>query len=181
MYEPFGANVDEGIAALEQAKARLPTRQDVAADLTALQERKNQPARADALRGPAAAPAAGKATSNAVAEFQAGVAKVNRLVEERKLDEAVKVLDGLMPESDAETRAELERYREKLVRMAASNEAVDAYNAAIALYNKRDYRGALAAFRKVASESTDADMAKAARQKAEEISRLLAKTNSATP
>ncbi len=86
-----------------------------------------------------------------------------------------------MPESDAETRAELERYREKLVRTAASNKAVDAYNAAIALYNRRDYRGALAAFRKVASESADADMAKAARQKAEEISRLLAKTNSATP
>jgi len=179
-YEPFGANVDEGIAALEQAKARLAARQDVAADLTALQERKNQPGRADALLGPAAVPAAGKGTSNPVAEFEAGVAKVNRLVEERKLDEAVKVLDGLMPESDAETRAELERYREKLVRTAASNKAVDAYNAAIALYNKRDYRGALAAFRKVASESQDADMAKAARQKSEEISRLLA-TSSAKP
>jgi hypothetical protein len=180
-YEPPGANVDEGIAALEQAKVRLPNRPDVAADLAALQQHKNRPAPEDALGVPATAPEAGRAASNSLSGFDAGVAEVNRLVERRQYDEAIKALDRLIPGSDEETKTQLERYREKLVRQAASTRAGNAYNAALALYNKRDYRGALAAFRKVASESADADMARAARQKADEISRLLAGTGSAKP
>ena len=179
-YEPPGADVDEGIAALERAKERLPARSDIATELAALKGRKNAPVRSDGLAVPASAPA-GKSASGTVSDFQAGIAEVNRLVERHKYDEAIRTLDRLIPGSDEATRAELEGYREKLARQSRSTRAVDAYNAAIGLYNKRDYKGALAAFRKIAADGADPDIAKAARQKADEISRLLARTGSDKP
>src|SRR5262249_39096702 len=48
-FEPRGGNVDEGIAALEEARKRLPSRDDLAQDLARLYDRKGDHAKADAV------------------------------------------------------------------------------------------------------------------------------------
>ena len=116
-----------------------------------------------------------------MADFHAGIDEVNRLVERGEFDQALKVLDRLIPGSDEETRVELERYRDKLARTAASNKAIDTYNAGIAFYNKRDYNGALAAFEKAARESPDPELTKAAKAKTAEVKALLSKKTSTRP
>jgi len=175
--EPRGANVEEGIAALEAAKKRLPTREDVAIDLAALYEQTGDKARADATLGETAGPkvAAARAKQGAARDFDESVAEINRLVAAAKFDEALAILDPLIEEAGGETRAKMEKYREDLRKTAALNRAAADYNAAIALYNARKLDAALAAFRKLAAASPDPDIAAAARQKAAEIARILPK------
>ncbi len=175
--EPRGANVDEGIAALETAKKRLPSREGVAIDLAALYEQKGDKARGETVLAETAGPKAAVALTKhkAAGEFDESVAEINRLVAAAKFDEALAKLDSLMQEAGGETRARMEEYREDLRKTAALNRAAADYNAAIALYNKRDYSAALAAFQKVAAESPDPDITAAAKQKAAEISRILPK------
>ena len=176
--EPRGANVDEGIAALETAKKRLPSRESVAIDLAALYEQKGDKGRGEALRAETTGlkAAAAPARSRAASDFDARVAEINELVAAARFDEALAKLDALMNEAGGETRAQMEKYREDLRKTAALKRAANDYNAAVALYNKRDYRAALAAFQKVAAESPDPDITAAARQKAAEITRILPKT-----
>ena len=69
----------------------------------------------------------------------------------------------------------MEHQREKLRNAAARNRAVDDYNAAIELYNQRDYERALAAFRKLAAEGPEPDIAAAGREKAPELTGRSAK------
>ncbi len=174
--EPRGANVEEGIAALEAAKKRLPTREDVAIDLAALYEQKGDKARADALlqtSGPKAE--AARTEHRAARDFEGRAAEIHRLVDEGKFDEALALLDPLMEEVDGETRAKMEKYREDLRKTAALQRAAADYNAAMALYNERKLDAALAAFQKLAAASPDPDFAAAARQKAAEIARMQAK------
>ena len=87
----------------------------------------------------------------------------------------------LMGEAGGETRTQMEAQREKLKAVAARNRAVRDYNAAIALYNKRDLRGALAGFQKAAAESPDEKIAADARARAAEVARLLPKTSAGKP
>jgi TolA-binding protein len=75
--------------------------------------------------------------------------------------------------TDGEIRVEMEAQRETLRKTAARNRSVDAYNAAIALYNERDYERALAAFQKLAAESPDPELAASAKARASEVSRLV--------
>jgi hypothetical protein len=188
--EPPGAGLDEGIAALEAARKRLPAREDVARDLARLYERKGDQSAADALSQAAGGTKDGKGPPRASgsrfestvhSDFDAKVARINTLLEAGKLDEGLAALDALIAESGGETRAEMEAQREKLRKVAARNRAVADYNAAVALYNKRDYAGALAAFRKVAAESPDEKIAADARQKEAEVARLLPKSKPGKP
>jgi len=171
-FEPRDGGVDEGIAALEEARRRLPSRDDVAVDLARLYDRKGEHAKADAVSpSSSAARKASKFESEMKSDFDAKVARVNTLIEAGKLDEAVEAVDELMKETGGETRTRLAEQRDVLAKDAAHNRAVADYNAAIALYNKRDTPGALAAFRKIAAESADEEIAGKARQKADELSR----------
>jgi tetratricopeptide (TPR) repeat protein len=196
--EPRGAGVDEGIAALEEARKRLPTRDDIALDLAVLYERKGDGARAASLRKAAGGTtAASTSSTSSVASsqwdqsssrFQARVEEINRLLEAHRVDEAIAVLDGLIAESSGEMRTEMESQRAQLVNVAARNkeiqarnEAVDLYNSGIALYNKREYGGALAAFEKVARNSPDPELTKAAKAKVTELKSLLSKKKPGKP
>jgi tetratricopeptide (TPR) repeat protein len=174
--EPRGANLDEGIAALEEARKRLPSRDDVGRDLASLYERKGDQARADALfraaGGTKRSEAASKASdfeSQMKSDFDAKVARVNALIDAGKLEEAVVAVDELIAESGGETRAKLEEERDGLAKAAAHNRGIADYNAAIALYNGGDSKAALAALRKLAAESPDEEVASKAR---DAISRL---------
>ncbi len=175
--EPRGATIDEGIAALEAARRQLPKREDVAADLAALYDRKGDKARGDALLAPMTGPRAAAAISgrNAANDFEARAAEIHSLVAAARFDEALAKLDALMQEAEGDTRAQMETYRKDLSRTAALKRAVADYDAALALYNQRKLDAALTAFRKLAAESPDSDVAAAARQKATEIERILSK------
>jgi len=165
--EPPGAALDEGIAALEEAKKRLPSREDVAADLTLLTDRR-------AGKDPAPVSASG-AKPGPGSKLEASFQQVNDLLDAGKDDEALALMDSMVARSSGEIRTELEAQRESLKKAIARNRAVKNYNAAIALYNQRDYAGALAAFQKVAAESADPEVAKAAGEKAAELSRRVSK------
>jgi tetratricopeptide (TPR) repeat protein len=171
-FEPRDGSVDEGIAALEEAHKRLPSRDDVAVDLARLYDRKGEHAKADAVSpSSSVARSTDKFESRMKTDFDAKVARVNALIEAGKLDEAVAAVDELMKDTGGETRTKLAEQRDVLAKGAAHNRAVADYNAAIALYNKRDAAAALAALRKIASESADEEIAAKARQKADELSR----------
>jgi tetratricopeptide (TPR) repeat protein len=192
--EPRGATLDEGIAALEEARKRLPTRDDIALDLAVLYERKGDSARAAALRKAAGVTSTSPAATTAASSspqgefgsgFEARVQEINRLLEAHRVDEAITVLDALIAESSGEIRTEMESQRAQLMNVAARNkeikarnEAADLYNAGIALFNKREYGGALAAFEKVARESPDPELTKAAKARAAEVKGLLSKRTS---
>ncbi len=181
--EPAGAPVDEGIAALETARKQLPSREDVAADLAALYDRRGDTSRADALLRETGGPAAAQALARRQekTDFEGRVEEINALLDAGKLDEALVLLDQLIANSQGEMRVEMEAQREKLKQAAARNRAARDYNAAVALYNKRDLQGALAAFEKVALQGADPKLAAAAVDKVTEISRLLAKKKPAKP
>jgi tetratricopeptide (TPR) repeat protein len=172
-----GPGVDEGIAALEAARKLLPSREDVATDLAKLYDRKGERARSDAVLGESLGASAAEALSKRTqrSQLEIRIEEVNRLLEQGEDDEALARFEGLVAESRDEVRTELETQRDALKKAAARNRAVEQYNAAIALYNKRDLPAALAAFERVAAESADADVAAAAREKAAELSRLVPK------
>jgi len=180
--EPRDGSVDEGIAALEEARKRLPSRDDVAVDLARLYDRKGEHAKADAVSPTSSvARSTEKFESQMKSDFDAKVARVNALIEAGNLDEAVVAVDELMTETGGETKTRLAEQRDILAKGAAHNRAVADYNAAIALYNKRDTAGALAALRKIASESADEEIAAKARQKADELSRGSARKTAKSP
>lgn len=166
--EPPGAGVESGITALEEARRRLPSREDVAADLALLQARKEG---RDPGELSSRSASGGGAPSAPEGEFQ----EVNALLEAGKDEEALARLDAIIAKSSGEIRTELESQRESLQKAIARNRAVRDYNDAIALANKHDYTAALAAFRKLAATSPDPDIAKAAGEKAAELSRMMSK------
>ncbi len=169
-----GPAVDEGIAALEAARNKLPSREDVAADLASLYDRKGDKARGDAILKSADATEA-VAKRGQRSPLEASLENVNKLLDEGKDDEALALMDSMVARSSGEIRTELEEQRESLKKAVVRNRAVKDYNAAIALYNKRDFAGALAAFQRIAGESADPDVAKAAREKAAELSQRVSK------
>jgi tetratricopeptide (TPR) repeat protein len=177
--EPPGASLDEGIAALEDAHRRLPSREDVSQDLALLYERNGEKAKSDTLR--ASIPmgegsgGASPASAGGGGGLEARFGQVNALLDAGKDDEALALMDEMVAKSSGEIRTELEAQRESLRTAISRNRAVREYNAAIALYNKRDLAGALAAFRKLADTSPDPDIAKAAREKATEVSKMVGK------
>jgi tetratricopeptide (TPR) repeat protein len=168
--EPPGANVDEGIAALEEAHRRLPSREDVSQDLALLEDRKGEKANGGAMRasvpGDKGSGAAASVSSGGKDRIEEGFGEINALLDAGKDDEALARMDAMIAASSGEVRTELEAQRDSLKTAISRNRAVREYNAAIALYNKRDLTGALAAFQKLADTSPDADIAKAAREKA---------------
>ena len=171
-YEPRGGNVDEGIAALEEARRRLPSREDVAQDLARLYDRKGEHEKANAISPSftAGAKTAASFESEMNADFDAKVARVNSLIEAGKLDQAIAVVDALIAESGGDTRAKLQQERDALAKTAAHNRGIADYNAAVAAYDRGDSARALAALRKLA-ESTDAEVAAKARDAAARLSK----------
>jgi len=102
---------------------------------------------------------------------------VNRLLEQGRDEEALAALDRFIAQTQQEeVRSEMQAQRESLAKGIAKNRAAAAYNDAIALFNRRDYAAALPAFEKLSAESPDAEIAKKAREMAEEIRRTGKKT-----
>jgi hypothetical protein len=101
-----------------------------------------------------------------LADFDAKVARINALIDARKLDDAVAAVDALIAETGGETRAQLVAQRDNLRKSAAHNHAIADYNAAIAVYNGGDLAGGIAALRKLAAECPDAEVAAKARASA---------------
>jgi hypothetical protein len=58
-----------------------------------------------------------------VADFDAEIARINRLIEAGKLDEAIRAVDALMETSGGEIRARLAEERARLAQSAARKRA----------------------------------------------------------
>jgi tetratricopeptide (TPR) repeat protein len=93
-----GPAVDEGIAALEAARKKLPSREDVAADLAALYDRKGDKSRGDAVLKAAGATEA-SAKRGKQTQLEASLQDVNKLLDEGKDDEALALFDGMIAKS----------------------------------------------------------------------------------
>lgn len=181
--EPAGANLDEGIAALEEAHKRLPSREDVADDLARL---KTQSAEwSDTASSGAAPPGAtadgsvGSATAKDTAASQKkalqGADEINALLAAGKDDEAVAAMEKLVANASPGMRDSVQIELDRLKAGVARNKAVRAYNAAIALYNHHDYAAALSAFEKLAASSPQTEWGQKAHDRAVEIRKILGK------
>jgi Tfp pilus assembly protein PilF len=176
-FEPRDGSVDEGIASLEEARKRLPSRDDVAVDLARLYDRKGEHAKADAVSPTSGA--ARNATRNATkfetemkSDFDAKVARVNALIEAGKLDDAVAAVDELIAESGGETRAKLQEERDGLAKTAAHNRAIADFNAAVALHNGGKEKEAVAALKKIAADCPDPEVAAMARERLDRLAKV---------
>jgi tetratricopeptide (TPR) repeat protein len=171
---------EEGVAALEEAHRRLPARDDVALDLAGLYESRGEHEKADrvaATMGPAASRAL-EGSRRFGDVITRPVDEVNRLLDAGRDEEALAALDSFIARiGQQDVRDEMARQREALRRGIAKNRAAAEYNAAIELYNKRDYAAALPAFERVAADSPDAEIAGKARDMTEEIRRHAARTS----
>jgi len=156
-------HLDEGIAELTIAAKLLPSRPDVARDLASLSGRKKE--HSDAAQAAASSVPAARGKAGAPQDPLAGV---NALLARGKESEAVAELERLVESSKFETR---EVYEEELRKLRAM---ID-YNKALRLYKKRDYRGALDAFEKIAAANPDLDIARAAVEKAQQLRPLVKK------
>jgi len=184
------ANLGEGISALTTASVLLPSRSDVARDLAQLKLRQEEREAAAAGKpGDAAAaapppedrpvptPYPGSRTAKALAGKKTdrgmGTDKVNALLAQGKEDEAVAAMEELVAHAPAEMRPIYQDELTKLKAGVARHKAVRAYNAAIALYNRRDYPAALQAFEKLAASSPDTEWGRKAAERVKEIHQLL--------
>jgi tetratricopeptide (TPR) repeat protein len=186
------ANLGEGISALTTASALLPSRSDVARDLAQLKLRQQEreaavarPSTDAATAGdsgedrPMPTPYPGSRTEKALAGKKTlrgmDTDKVNALLAHGKEDEAVAAMEAIVAQAPAESRP---IYQDQLTQLKAGvsrNKAVRAYNAAIALYNRREYPAALQAFEKLAAESPDTEWGKKAAGRVKEIHQILGK------
>ena len=143
-------------------------------DLVQLYESRGEHEKADRLAasmGPAASRAlAGSRNFGEV--IQSPVREVNRLLEQGRDEEALALLDSFIARiAQDDVRAEMVAQRDRLRQGIAKNRAAAQYNAAIELYNRRDYAAALPAFERLAAESPDREIAGKARRMADEIRR----------
>jgi len=178
--EPAGANLDEGIAALEEAHKRLPSREDVADDLVRLKAQSAE--RSDTTWSAGAAPAPEAPSGNRAKPASASTMTstpdtdaINALLAAGKDDEAVAAMKTLVAQADERTRPSLQKELDGLEAGVARNKAVRAYNSAIALYNHHDYVAALSAFEKLAASSPDTEWGRKAHDRAVEIRKILGK------
>ncbi len=184
------ANLGEGISALTTASVLLPSRSDVARDLAQLKLRQQEQAAAGAPSHESSPPETsgersvptpypGSRVEKALAAGKkaggTGTDKVNALLVQGKEDEALAAMEDLVAHSKGESRAIYQDELTKLKAGVARNKAVRAYNAAIALYNRREYPAALQAFEKLAAASPDTEWGKKAAERVKEIHQLLGK------
>ena len=165
----------EGIAPLETAARKLPSREDVALDLARLYERSGEVEKSDRIFKTALGPEAAKVLMRERTDvrFARTVERAQRLLADRKEDEAIALCERFLSGLPEDSRAPYERELAALRRGAARSRAIAQYNDAVRLLNVRDLHAALDVLEKVAFEAEDADLAKAAAQKAEEIRRSL--------
>ena len=165
----------EGIAELEIAVQKLPSRKDVALDLARLYERKGELAKSEQLIQSAFG---GDSTEFALRAKTEGnwkepLERVNRLLAENKDDEAIALFEKFLSGAPEDVRAAYQDQLAALRKAADERRPLRQYNEALRLLKERDYQGALALFEKVAASAGDADLARAASEKADQIRRIL--------
>jgi tetratricopeptide (TPR) repeat protein len=179
-----GEAVAEGIAQLEEAARRLPSRPDVLFELSRLYEAKGDRARADETLKKAVGTEAAAALTRKRddLDLEETVARVNGLLAQGKEEEAVELFEKLVAAADPEARAILEEDLKALKAGAARNRAVKDFNRAVELANRQDYAGALEGFERVA-DSPDAapQLAASARKEADRLREILARRPKKTP
>jgi tetratricopeptide (TPR) repeat protein len=165
----------EGIQELEAAMQGLPFREDVALDLARLYERKGERLKSELIVKSVLGPEAAKALVRKQESqgFEKTLERVNRLLAEAKEDEAIPLFEQFLSGLPEDMRAAYQDQLLALRRGAARNRTVRQYNEAIGLLNKKDLEGALILFEKVAATGEDADLAKAAGAKADQIRQTL--------
>jgi tetratricopeptide (TPR) repeat protein len=172
-----GANVSEGIAELEAAVAKLPSRKDLTLDLAELYDRRGEEGKGEELLkralGPEAEPILARRRSQN--RLREALDRVNALLNQGKEEEAITRLEQIVSAAPADAGEILSEQLKELRRGAAKNLSVREYNDAVERYKKRDLEGALAGFERVAATAADSDLVKAAQEHAQLVRRLLSR------
>jgi tetratricopeptide (TPR) repeat protein len=166
----------EGIPHLEAAARGLRSRTDLAMDLASLYEAAGEIPRSEELLREALGANAERVIQQKrrTAAFRRSLRGVNDLLADRKEVEALALLERLVAETSGEVREALEEQVAPLREGIGRTLAVRRYNEAIEKVGKPDYAGALAAFREVAAMAPDPELARKARDRADQIARYLA-------
>jgi tetratricopeptide (TPR) repeat protein len=149
-----------GIAALQQAHALAPSRNDFALHLFAMYRRTGDVAHADALFAQL-----DRARDEQVAYAARALVvrieldRANELTKAQKLDEAAAVIRGLAAiTKDPLAKNDLERQAGDIARVAETNRHIRMYNAAIGQINTGHYRDARKTLQELLAQATDADV-----------------------
>jgi tetratricopeptide (TPR) repeat protein len=146
-YQSEETMPDEAVQALETAHRLLPSRTDVAYNLTLVYARTGQRQKAEALIANALA---ARAEPELIAEAREALLdedyiRAEQLIGEQKPDEALPLLERIRAETTREgRRARLAARIEEIHRVSSFNRFVSRYNEAVALANRGDVKGAIA-------------------------------------
>jgi predicted Zn-dependent protease len=167
--------IGPGVAELEKAHALLPARREIAVDLASLYDRKGELDKRDAVlrRSLGREADALIAKMNGASSIRAAYDEIDRLCLEGKADEAEPKLEALIARAPADVRPGLEAQLPKVRAAAGRDRAIRRYNEAVTLLNAGKAAEARDAFRALASETADAEIASKAREQAEKIAKYL--------
>jgi tetratricopeptide (TPR) repeat protein len=182
LVEPKEA-IGPGIAELEKAYARLPTRHDVAMDLASLYDRCGDSKKRDAVLVKTLGDMAPRviARMEAASAFRQALEEIDRLCRERKPEEAEPMLESLLARTPPDYKTALEEQLSRIHTAAVRNRAVRRYNDAISLLNAQRLEEARDAFRTLAADPEDSEVASDAKEQVERITKFLDERIRAAP
>jgi tetratricopeptide (TPR) repeat protein len=157
----------EAVQALETAHRLLPSRMDVAHNLAVVYARYGERQRAEALIETVLARQAEPETVESAREavLDEDYIRAETLIGEQKLTEALRLLEQIRAGTARQSRRDALAARIAEVNSAlAFNRFVDRYNAAVALANKGDVRGAVSILEPLAETTPNATQAEQARR-----------------
>jgi tetratricopeptide (TPR) repeat protein len=158
--------VTPGIAPLEQASTLLPGRTDFALHLLAMYRRVGNRAKADPLFARLEAMHKPQVSFAARAVIvRAELTRANALTHEGRLDEAAAIVRDLAANTaDPDARRDFEKQAAELIRVAAQNRQIEAYNKIVAQVNNGNYHDATKALTEFLTTATDAELVRDAKK-----------------
>ncbi|MEE9292104.1 MAG: tetratricopeptide repeat protein, partial [Acidobacteriota bacterium] len=169
---------DPGIAALEKARALLPSRMDIVFNLLGLYARQGDRTSAEALMevlarqdDPALLADAGESL------LQGDLIAASRLLKENRVDEALTLLRQVHSRTrDDGLRANLDEQIAGIEQVRKTNEMINEYNRAVTLVNRKEYAKAAPILRRVVEGTEDEKLRRSAQTLLDDLERALGDT-----
>ena len=166
---------DPGIAALEKARALLPSRMDIVFNLLGLYARQGDRTSAEALMevlarqdDPALLADAGESL------LQGDLIAASRLLKENRVDEALALLRQVHSRTrDDGLRANLDEQIAGIEQVRKTNEMINEYNRAVTLVNRKEYAKAAPILRRVVEGTEDEKLRRSAQTLLDDLERAL--------
>ncbi len=170
------ADLEAGIAALEEARRRLPARMDVVFNLIGLYARQGEPLAARALLDVLARAGDPDLLADARESIlQGDLVAAARHLEQGRVDDSLRLLRRVRSRTaDRELRSDLDAQIARIERIRKTNELIDAYNRAVDLVTRRRFEEAAAILRRVLAETDDDRLRRSASTLLSDLEHVLA-------